>query len=291
MWSFLQVVLEQVKFQHPHVTNDKGTLFHGRLRRSIREQIQLLQSLSSFCWFSSGSRVELHMAKVHVTELEALWSDQQLKPAWKDQLTTRFWHHCTCSATVSLMSLGSSFFYMSSTTIRENVILLQDRYNAAQTVKGTRQLHRFVPQPLGKLLVYNTSLQASPPTEWITPKIISLYRVQIEDNTLQIGSFVACTYDEKWWLGMVAQVSDEFGDHNINSMHLSGPGKQFHLPTKVDTCWSLKPQFCLLHHYGNTSLVRMTIKNNWSTCMTNSLYNGTSWNILYIQFRQFNIYS
>ena len=56
--------------------------------------------------------------------------------------------------------------------------------------------------------------------------------------TLQIGSFVACTYDEKWWLGMVAQVSDEFGDHNINCMHLSGPGKQFYWPTKVDTCWS-----------------------------------------------------
>ena len=254
MWSFLQVVLEQVKLQHPHVTNDKGTLFHGRLRRSIREQIQLLQSMSSFWWFSSGSRVELHMAKVHVTELEALWSS------------------------------------FSICHFKENVILLQDRYNAAQTVKGTRQLHRFVPQPLGKLLVYNTSLQASSPTEWITAKTISLYRVQIEDNTLIIGGFVACTYDEKWWLGMVAQVSDEFGDHNINSMHLSGPGKQFHLPTKVDTCWSLKPQFCLLHHYGNTSLVRMTIKNNWSTCLTNSLYNGTSWNILYIQFRQFNIY-
>ena len=60
----------------------------------------------------------------------------------------------------------------------------------------------------------------------------------IEDNTLQTGSFVACTYDEKWWLGMVAQVSDEFGDHNINSMHPSGPGKQFHWPTKVDNCWS-----------------------------------------------------
>ena len=37
---------------------------------------------------------------------------------------------------------------------------------------------------------------------------------------------------------MVAQVSDEVGDHNINCMHLSGPGKQFHWPTKVDTCWS-----------------------------------------------------
>ena len=38
-------------------------------------------------------------------------------------------------------------------------------------------------------------------------------KIQIEDNTLQISSFVACTYNEKWRLGMVAQVSDEFGDH------------------------------------------------------------------------------
>ena len=103
-------------------------------------------------------------------------------------------------------------------------------------MKETHQLHKF--QPQGKLLVYNTSLQESPPTEGIIVKSISLSRVQIEDNTLQISSFVACTYNEKWWLGMVAQISYEFGDHNINFMHPSGPGKQFHWPTKVDTCWS-----------------------------------------------------
>ena len=45
-------------------------------------------------------------------------------------------------------------------------------------------------------------------------------------------------YDEKWWLGMVVQISYEFGDHSINFMHPSGPGKQFHWSTKVDTCWS-----------------------------------------------------
>ena len=78
---------------------------------------------------------------------------------------------------------GIKFFYVSCTTIKENVIKLQGRYNAAQTVKGTRQLHRFVPQPQGKLLVYSTSLQASPPTEGIIAKSL---RVQIEDNTLQI---------------------------------------------------------------------------------------------------------
>ena len=135
-------------------------------------------------------------------------------------------------------------------------------------MKGTRQLHRFVPQPLGKLLVYNTSLQASPPTERITAKTVSFYRVQIEDNTLQIGSFEACTYDEKWWLGMVAQVSDEleitisivcnYQDLENNSIGL----QKLTLVGHQTLCVSLKPQFCLLHHYGNTLLVRMTIKNN-----------------------------
>ena len=116
------------------------------------------------------------------------------------------------------------------------MLKLQDRYNAAETAKETRQLHKF--QSQGEILVYNTSLQASPPTEGIIVKSISLSRVQIEDSTLQISSFVASTYDEKWWLGMVAQISYEFGDHNINFMHPSGPGKLFHWPTKVDTCWS-----------------------------------------------------
>ena len=62
--------------------------------------------------------------------------------------------------------------YIGRKEVKEKVLKLQDRYNAAQPVKGTRQLHRF--QPQSKLLVYNTSLQASPPTEGIIVKSISL---------------------------------------------------------------------------------------------------------------------
>ena len=159
-------------------------------------------------------------------------------------------------------------------------------------MKETHQLHKF--QPQGKLLVYNTSLQESPPTEGIIVKSISLSRVQIEDNTLQISSFVACTYDEKWWLGMVAQISYEFGDHNINFMHPSGPGKQFHWPTKVDTCWSSNIVRVIEAPVLSSSLSRKYIisENNYkNTWKITSLCNGTSWNISYIQFRQFNIYS
>ena len=70
--------------------------------------------------------------------------------------------------------------------------------------------------------------------------------------------------------------------------------KKKHWPTKVDTCWSsnivrvIEAPFCLLHHHGNTLLVRMTLKKYLKIT---SLCNGTSWNIFYIQFKQFNIYS
>ena len=140
-------------------------------------------------------------------------------------------------------------------------------------LRGTRQLHRF--QPQGKLLVYNTS------TEGIIAKSISLSRVQIEDNTLQIGSFLACTYGEKWLLGTVAQISYEFGDHNINFMHPSGPGKQFHWPTKVDTCWSSNILCVIEAPVLSSSSSRKYIisENDYKKKlkhMTNSLYNGTS---------------
>ena len=88
-------------------------------------------------------------------------TEASLKSPAHNQILTPLDMFSYCESDVT----GIKFFYMSSTTIKENVILLQDRYNAAQTVKGARQLHKFVPQPLGKLLVYNTSLRASPLTE------------------------------------------------------------------------------------------------------------------------------
>ena len=89
VWSFLQVVLEQVKLQHPHVTNDKGILFHGRLRRSIQEQIQLLQSvtiLMIFIWKQSGTS----HGKSACDGIGGTVKRPATKASLKNQLTIRF---------------------------------------------------------------------------------------------------------------------------------------------------------------------------------------------------------
>ena len=38
-------------------------------------------------------------------------------------------------------------------------------------------------------------------------------------------------------IGMVDEISDEFGDYHIKFMHPQGPLKQFRWPAKEDTCW------------------------------------------------------
>ena len=116
--------------------------------------------LMIFIWKQSGTSLGKSACDGIGGTVKRPASKASLKRPAHNQILTPLDMFSYCESDVT----GIKFFYMSSTTIKvDNVILLQDKYNAAQTVKGTRQLHRFVPQ--GKLLVYNTSLQASPPTE------------------------------------------------------------------------------------------------------------------------------
>ena len=66
-------------------------------------------------------------------------------------------------------------------------------------------------------------MQISEPTEVKNIKNNEQSDVPHHEQTFQIGSFVACVYDQSWWIGKVSQVSEEFGDYEINFMHPSGP--------------------------------------------------------------------
>ena len=41
-------------------------------------------------------------------------------------------------------------------------------------------------------------------------------------------------YDEKWWIGLVAQVFDDDAELEVNFLHPSGPSKGFKWPEKTD---------------------------------------------------------
>ena len=50
-------------------------------------------------------------------------------------------------------------------------------------------------------------------------------------------SYVACHYDDHWWIGTIIEKCDGGGDIKVNFLHPFGPSKPFYWPAKQDHCW------------------------------------------------------
>ena len=64
--------------------------------------------------------------------------------------------------------------------------------------------------------------------------------LEIKDVTIEsirLSEYVACTYDEKWWIGVIDEVSEVEQDVKINFLHPSGPSPCFQWPRRLDVCW------------------------------------------------------
>ena len=132
---------------------------------------------------------------------------------------------------------GIKFFNVTPEDVADTGTELVNRFEMAQTVKGTQQYHRYVPISTSSLEVYRLSSQASPPD--VVP-ISSNGPLEVEPPVqleIKEQNFVCCLYDGFPWIGMVNEISEEFGDCHINFMHPHGPTKQFNWPSKADQCW------------------------------------------------------
>lgn len=61
--------------------------------------------------------------------------------------------------------------------------------------------------------------------------------VETKISNLQPGQYVACIYDNKWWIVNSCDVSLEEHDALINFMHPHGPARSFFWPSRKDSCW------------------------------------------------------
>ena len=124
---------------------------------------------------------------------------------------------------------------------------LETRFLEAKTIKGTRQFHRFSPQANKTMLVYKTSEQTEDPqsVQMISDK--SPTNEHIEILEISVNSYVSCVYDGKWWVGLIGEISDEYGDYKVKFMHPNGPTRQYYWPEKEDTCWvAVEDMLCLI---------------------------------------------
>ena len=106
---------------------------------------------------------------------------------------------------------GIKFFNVPPEDVARSETELKVRLERARTVKGTLQLHRFIPVSQSRLHMYRLSAQAN------DPELVSVSErdgVDIGNEAarslhLQEQSFVCCLYDNLPWIGMVDEISDE----------------------------------------------------------------------------------
>lgn len=109
----------------------------------------------------------------------------------------------------------------------ENTFLEQRMVNA-KTIKGTQQLHSFIPVgSTTKLNVKEYSFSTATKEE-----IVSLEEKNEQLELSEIVGFVTCNYSNQWWLGCVLGIENEFV--NISFLEPHGPSPSFKYPQFPD---------------------------------------------------------
>ena len=110
---------------------------------------------------------------------------------------------------------------------------LEDCFALGSTVPGTRSFHYI--EPIGpyeiayKRTSENDSFSGTHNFKGEIYKALTLKDVQEND-------FVACVYDDKWWIGMVEVINKEERDAKVIFFHPSGPAQTFVWPARADVC-------------------------------------------------------
>ena len=134
------------------------------------------------------------------------------------------------------------FFFLTSNDIKENTNKydLEQRYSAAKTITGTRSHHSFIPVSNVKMEMRRVS------TDNIFTTVIT-GPITEEDNEdadlqniekFQPGGYVACIYDNQWYIGHIIEKNIVENDVFVNFMQ-QGRGNTFVWPpeNRVDKCW------------------------------------------------------
>ena len=49
--------------------------------------------------------------------------------------------------------------------------------------------------------------------------------------------YIACVYDNLWWIGLVDEIDHEQEDFEVKFIHSHGPTRNFSWPQREDKCW------------------------------------------------------
>jgi hypothetical protein len=123
---------------------------------------------------------------------------------------------------------GVKFFYVSSDEIETHSksYQLDDRYANATKIPGTRTYHAFCPDK-GNILLKRFSSDTG-----------TVSHLQTFKKTFEPGKYLACVYDNEWYLGNIIERNDDENDYFVNFMKKKGNNKfSWPIEEKPDQCW------------------------------------------------------
>lgn len=131
---------------------------------------------------------------------------------------------------------GIKFLFITKEEVEEARPALEERFQFGRTLAGTRENHQFVPIDQNQIRVSRVSND----TTSFTASINQNFEIQnngIKVANLMPGQYIACIYDNLWWIGNICEISEEQHDAFISFMHPHGPAPSFHWPDRNDCCW------------------------------------------------------
>lgn len=124
---------------------------------------------------------------------------------------------------------GIKYIFVSAEEIQQTEAKLAKRFQLCLPVLGTRGYHKFVPITDNTMRCYTTSAS----TEFKDHKTSIVFT---NTSSFMNMDYVACIYEDQWWLGIVKDKSNRSNDILVHFMHPPGPKTAFQI-SKNDMVW------------------------------------------------------
>ena len=168
--------------------------------------------------------------------MKRLVARASLQAATSGQILTPKEFYCWAEAHIT----GITFLYISSADIeeREKKFSLVERYASVNTIHGTRSHHAFVPISQSSMKMKRISsddIHSIITLCQAPPCALKSDRGNDRENDYQPGMYVACIYDNCWYIGNIVELSDINSDVLVSFMKRRDTKLSW--PHREDKCW------------------------------------------------------
>ena len=138
-----------------------------------------------------------------------------------------------------------TFLFVTADDVQENStrFCLEDRYSAAKKIPGIRSHHSFIPLSENELAMCRISSDDS----FTQMAVVDIHAAAAAPiATYQPGQYVACIYDQDWYIGNVVEIAEEHDDVLVTFMTRRVSTLSWPPETRKDECW-IRTQYIMCH--------------------------------------------